>query len=210
MCSLQGPSAKVVAGTAPNIATWYIPQALLIANSEYFHTACAEPIKKGIVRKIVLLDCKPELFQPFVQWMYFATLPASETFGPCEEFQLWSLGDKLGASGFKDTLMTEIHSLFAFDASRPSPCFFTTEEAEWCWTQTEHGSRLRNFFLDTFPQHWTYLVEYSKNKTAWLGLLAEHPDLSSFLLSALASKDVGREEALDTKPVAAYLEMPKN
>ncbi|EAT84566.2 hypothetical protein SNOG_08290 [Parastagonospora nodorum SN15] len=159
---LQGPSAEVVAGAAPNIATWYIPQALRIVNSEYFRTACEEPIKKGILRKIALLDCKPELFQRFVQWMYFATLPASETFRSCEAFQLWSLGEKLTASGFKDTLMTEIHVLFAFDASRPSPCFFITEEAD------------------------------------------------SFLLSALASKDIGREEALDTKPLAAYLEMPKN
>ncbi|KAH4055411.1 hypothetical protein HBI37_021440 [Parastagonospora nodorum] len=181
---LQGPSAEVVAGAAPNIATWYIPQALRIVNSEYSRTACEEPIKKGILRKIVLLDCKPELFQRFVQWMYFATLPASETFRPCEAFQLWSLGEKLTASGFKDTLMTEIH--------------------------TEQYSQLPNFFLDTFPQHWNYLTEYSKNKLAWLGLLAEHPDLSSFLLSALASKDIGREEALDTKPLAAYLEMPKN
>jgi hypothetical protein len=106
--------------------------------------------------------------------------------------------------------MKEIYALFTFDASRPSPCLFTTEEAEWCWTQTEQYSQLRNFFLDSFPQHWNYLTEYSKNKSAWLGLLAEHPDLSSFLLSALASKDIGREEALDTKPQAAYLEIHKN
>lgn len=66
-------------------------------------------------------------------------------------------------------------------------------------------SSILSFFLDTFLQHWTYLTESSKNKVAWLGLLAEHPDLSSFLLSALAGRDGGRKEALDTKPLAAYL-----
>jgi hypothetical protein len=196
---------EVVAGTESNCATWNVPKALLSHHSEFFRTACNNPVKEDIEIQVAFLDYKPRAFQVFIQWIYFATIPFELGFedGVRFGFVLWTLGDRLLSDSFKNCLMQRMYHLHSLGTGlRLSP-----HDAEVCWNNTAPSPILRAFFLDTLSLHWTYLKYIHNNKAAWGKTLEKLPSLCQALL-ALAGTCSEQMGTLESKPVAAYLEGP--
>ena len=146
---------EITVGTGDAKAIWGIPKALLSHHSEFFRKACNGSFKEGVKNKLSLPEYDPKHFQIFLQWMYFDNLPklpaGSFAGGYIVRFQLWSLGDMLMATSFKNCVMKRIYEAFIY--SYPSVGFVksampTPEEVEYCWTRTTANSTLRKFLID--------------------------------------------------------------
>ncbi|KAF2133503.1 hypothetical protein P153DRAFT_274054, partial [Dothidotthia symphoricarpi CBS 119687] len=113
---LQGDSMEVSVIRGNKTAKWNIPKALLSHHSEFFRKACNETFKEGFENKIVLPDCEPRMFQIFVQWIYFDTLPEILSMGMMDNvwrvFHLWVLGDRILAKEFKNMVMEKIYKVY--------------------------------------------------------------------------------------------------
>jgi hypothetical protein len=119
--------------------------------------------------------------------------------------QLWSLGDRLQARLFKNSVMEKIYDIHSPKDDLGSG--FGVGDAEWCWTKIPEDSKLRNFFVDVFPQLWTYQKSYKGIKEEWGDFLMKHPDLARLTLLVLAgkyAKEFGPFEP--TPPLEAYLD----
>ena len=202
--SLQGHSIEVHVSSGSDRAIWNIPKALLQHHSDYFRLTCS---KGYLARTHTLSDCAPRLFQHFVQWMYFGTIPTLEDEYHCDELRLWALGSKLVAKEFKDFVMRKIYELYSFAGG--DPVHFSVKEAEWCWNNTAPESCLRKLFLDLLPQHWIYLEYFGDGKEDWSEFFARHPDLSHTLLLAVAGACADRKGKPEVMPVTGYLESSK-
>jgi hypothetical protein len=168
----------------------------------FFLLKCFGVSNNKDAEKIELANYRASLFQHFVRWMYFATLPDFADLDLLEDFELWALGDTLEANHFKDSVMKEIYRIYAF--KRDDTCRFLIDEVDWLWETAPTDSLLKKFFIDNLALHWIYMN--SSNTNEWENFFEDHPGLSSFLLVALSGKCADRTGKPKVKPLKAYLE----
>jgi hypothetical protein len=206
---LQGPSMEVTVGSGAESATWSIPKALLSHHSDYFRVACNGNFKEGIENRVTPHDVEPRLFQHFVEWLYFGTIPLlSDVERLYDGFRLWVPGDRLTSNGFKNDVMTQ--TFYLYEKTRVTPSILTTAEVAYCWNNSGLGSHLRLFLLDTFSQHWIYGEYMKADVEGWEALFLDLPDLHLRLtleVAELCSNGKGRPKV---KPLQTYLEAYKN
>ncbi|CAN9083767.1 unnamed protein product [Alternaria sp. RS040] len=182
---IRGPGMEVVVSHGSETQNWVIPKALLSHHSEFFRAACNGRFKEGIENKITLHDCWPEVFEGFVQWLYFATLPVEYLMSGDVyiSFHLWVLGDRLLATDFKNAAMRNIHEaryLYQMGAVAP-------QEVKYTWRHTSDKSALRRWVLDFVSLDWKEHCE-SYGQLESMDLFREIPDFGSNLLLRLGTK----------------------
>lgn len=192
-------------------AIWTIPKAMLSLHSEFFRKACYGPFKEGRENKMMLPECEPSIFQIFVQWLYFATLPEVECSDGARDIWLcWTLGDRLIASAFKDRAMRAIY-VWANTPSFEGGCRVLIEEIRWYLFHSTSGSLQRQFIVDCLATDLFFFkrtdCEYTDKAENWKNFLIECPDFAKEVLCA--SIGLG-EHGTDGKPLEAYLEATKN
>jgi hypothetical protein len=168
--------------------------------------------------KVSLPDREPFVFQIFVQWLYFDTIPdrlglsrLSTGKSLSNSFLLWTLGDYLQADAFKNRIMHELYRLHSLDGYTDVLRFveFTAAEVDYCWSQTMLASKLREFVLDTLAQHIVHgnYICMDDDKD-WAKVFTKHADLQLQVLSTIARSFIVYDEGI-TKvlPVDTYLEV---
>jgi hypothetical protein len=188
-------------GKAPHMGIWNIPQALLIHHSHFFRRKLYKMnvIEPAIIR---LPEIEASLFQHFLQWVYFATLPDYSVLNWCEDLELWTLGDDLDSDMFKNAVMDQ---MYRTRTSVDTTDVFMASEVEWVLTYSGRHSLLTKFVMDTVSVHWISKAGY-ENDDRWEGLFIRYPALSRTLLLAIAGKCADRTVEPKFKPLKAYLE----
>ncbi|CAN9100840.1 unnamed protein product [Alternaria alternata] len=185
MSLIQGPGMEVVVSHGVHTKNWVIPKALLSHHSGFFRVACDGPFEEGIENKITLHDCRPEVFEAFVHWLYFATLSHLKPewdyiYG---SFRLWILGDRLLVADFKNAAMRDLYDVHVVREQSVEP-----HEIEFIWKHTARGSALRRLVLDIVSLNWEkHCGMYAQS--VWLGLFRQFPDFGDSLLLRLGTKD---------------------
>ncbi|KAJ4310846.1 hypothetical protein N0V94_008250 [Neodidymelliopsis sp. IMI 364377] len=168
--------------------------------------------------KVSLPDREPCVFQIFVQWLYFDTIPdrlglsrLSTGKSISNSFLLWTLGNYLQADTFKNRIMHELCRLDSLDGYTDVLRFveFTAAEVDYCWSQTMPTSNLRGFVLDTLAQHIVYgnYICMDDDKD-WAKVFTKHADLQPQILAEIArSFNMYDEGVAKVLPVDTYLEV---
>lgn len=170
--------------------------------------------------KIMLADRLPAVFQIFIQWVYFGTIP--DRFGLSRmstgkslsnSFLLWTLGDDLQASEFKNRIMRELYTSYSLEGYTDEFLFieFSSAEVDYCWSQTKPGSKLRTFILDTLSHHITF-GDYIRvtEKNDWNKTFTKHSDLQLQVLATIAgSFNTYSQDITEIAEVNVYLEEVK-
>jgi hypothetical protein len=208
MWRLKAPSIEVIVGRDKDRSTWSIPQALLNHNSELLRLPRRGVLEHDTKGRFHLQNYDPKLFQHFVRWIYFATLP--RVFGVDKGiyigFKLWVLSERLKAYKFQEEIMRRIYQAHSF-GSEKEPSQFYPAEVKWCWTNAGPKSHLRSFILETLPQHWVFRTEIKENMDDWEGVMVHCPDLGRYLSLATAGLCADRTGKPQSKPVEAYLKI---
>lgn len=197
---------EVIVGSGWNQATWNIPQALLSRFSHYFLAILSRTMKHGVPEIHKLPEFDPNMFQHFIRWIYFATLPpimGVDEKGVYMGFRLWVIGEKLIADDFADAVMERIYQLHVFADDGPGQ--FRPVEVDWCWQNTHDSSLLRVFLLDTLSQHWIHLSYIQEDKAKWEKILVKNPRISQQLIMAVAGLGGGQNKSPTYKSLATYL-----
>ncbi|KAH8643175.1 hypothetical protein IG631_00638 [Alternaria alternata] len=178
---------EVIVSHGVRTKNWVIPKALLSHHSEFFRAACDGPFKEGIENKITLHDCRPEVFEGYVHWLYFATLPVHKPLWNhiyCIS-HFWILGDRLLVAEFKNAVLRDIHEAhYLYDIGVVAP-----QEVKCIWRHTSDESALRRWVLDFVSLDWKEHCD-SYGQLAWMDLFREIPDFGSNLLLRLGTKKV--------------------
>ncbi|KAJ4363239.1 hypothetical protein N0V95_001142 [Ascochyta clinopodiicola] len=213
------PVVEFFVGSEDDTASWTIPMALLIRHSDRFHDTTSNLVKEesSVTTKITLSDRTPAIFQIFVQWLYFDTIP--DRFGLSRlstggvlsnGFLLWTLGGHLQVGAFKDRIMRELYFLHSLDGYTDAFRLveFTSAEIDYCWSNTQSGSKLRAFILDTFSQHLVYDDYIRMNdENGWPKLFTKHSDLQVQIISTIArSPNIYSPDVTEVVKVDTYLE----
>lgn len=197
--SLQGAPVEVVVGSGDDTGSWWIPAALLTTRSGYLRAALSSSFKEAgsTFNQITLMNRSPAIFQIFVQWLYFDTIPDRfglsrlSTGGTLSNgFLLWTLGDYLEADTFQNRIMRELFNLHSLHGYVDELRFveFTAAEVEYCWSNTLPGSKLRQFILAMLSQHLLYgdYIRISDNND-WSKIFHKHSDLQLQVISTIAT-----------------------
>ena len=150
---------EVTVGMGNRTATWNIPKALLSHHSEFFHAACYGPFQEGLENKIQLPDCRPDVFQEFIRWMYFHTSYARIDPNEIEildKYALWILADRILAHQSKNHVMNTIYDYHKLDLKNELHMELDADDVSYCWTNTTSGSLLQKFIVDTLSEHLIY------------------------------------------------------
>lgn len=220
--SLQGPSVEVVVGAGDKTASWTIPVALLTKHAEYFRTPLSDTAHQGTpaVKKHTLADRSASIFQIFVQWMYFNTIPTRYDMSRTSTgeslsniFQLWTLGDFLKADEFKNRIMSDLYIMFSLQLQIDGFRFteLNAAEVEYCWSQTTDGSKLRIFILDILSHHITFgdYIHIGVDDE-WQKLFTTHADLQLRVLAHIAASSNTFSSLVSEIPaLTTYLETIK-
>ena len=188
----------------------FLPKALPCHHSVYCREACSK-LEPGMENKIVLPNCEPNTFKFFLQWMYEPILPEHYDFEVQDDvwdgLRAWVLGDRLQASGFKDSVMERIyneHSMMTDDYFELLP-----GDLDLCDWKAKPGSSLRNFVMDTMSQQWVFGKKFQLIKEQWIDHLDEIPKIRGGIFCAMAGIGSNGDGLPEIKPLATYLEGPE-
>lgn len=158
------------------------------------------------------------MFRIFVQWMYFGTLPGQLSLSRfstgetvSKSFMLWTLGDFLKAYAFKNDIMSKLYSSYSLDSLYDLSDFVELHwaEADYCWTRTEPGSKLRDFIVDIVSHHITF-GDYIciEENSDWYKLFTKHPELQLQLIARIAASPIKfTTEVIKIPGMNKYLEV---
>ena len=185
--------------TGDETKSWKLPVALLTHHSKYLSATLCDTVKQETptTNKLTLPDRPAAIFAIFVQWIYTDTIPKqfdlsrlSTGNAVSNSFQLWTLGDYLQAGKFKTRIMSELYASYSlnrfldgFEFMELSPA-----EADYCWSSTNEGSKLRLFLLDVLSHHVTF-AEYIRieSDNEWQKTFVKHADLQIQLLARISA-----------------------
>jgi hypothetical protein len=209
----EGPTVEVTVGTGTEERTWTLPKALLSHHSRFFRAAFEQPFKEGLENKISLPEDNPLAFEVFHDWLLLKRLPENFTDIADLEwtetgshvyltYQIWVLGDKLLASGFKNAAMKEIWNVFKpYNATE----YLSPEEVAYCLANTSPTSLLREWVLDVVISRWATLKEnHRTTHELWEETFEEHEELYKLLM--LHNGNFGPGFKRSIKHVSGYLE----
>lgn len=83
---------------------------------------------------------------------------------------------------------------------------FSRLSVEACWHHGASGSRLRQFFLDTFAQHWIFEDYMQTDRDKWEAVFDELPDLRREMLRAVGGICADRSGDPVVRPLGDHLE----
>jgi hypothetical protein len=185
-----------------------LPQSLLSSHSGFLRAACTRDFKERTENRIALPDDEPAIFASFVEWMYFGeyNVPVLMLFDTISmaavnhHARCYVLGDKLLSTGFKNYAM---HRLYAqYSAKRIFLDPVTTQDARYVWDNTAVGSKLRQFYLDYFAQHFANQSRLKGSTEEWDDLLMDFPDARLVLLKSFRAS---LEQRVCVKSEGEYL-----
>jgi hypothetical protein len=121
--------------------------------------------------------------------MYYGdyTAPVPKLFAPENTSMVkphamcYILGDKLLSTAFKNTAMSHLYRQHTAKPLFPTP--ITTQDARYVWDNTAVGSKLRQFYLDYFAQHFANPSRLKGSTEEWDGLLLDYSDARLILLN---------------------------
>ncbi|KAL7936955.1 hypothetical protein V8C35DRAFT_332213 [Trichoderma chlorosporum] len=153
---LQGRVLTIEVGSA-NPKTFHVHKNLICHTSVYFETALKDHWQTSPSEPVALKEEDPEIFEVYVHWLYFGTLPVQNDKpgleGNAEYVQLakaYVLGDFLVDVNFKnavmDTMFIKSHSM-ASDGRRPHPA---GPVIRYIYEKTPESSPPRRFLVDLF------------------------------------------------------------
>jgi hypothetical protein len=188
--------------------SWYLPQSLLSSRSPFLRAACTRDFKERSENRIALPDEEPVIFALFVEWLYYGeyTVPVLKfhdtnwTAAVNYHARCYVLGDKLLSTGFKNAAMSRLYNLYSRNSLFPSPV--TTQDARYVWDNTAVGSKLRQFYLDYFAQHFANSLRLKGSTEEWDDLLMDYADARLILLKSFRASS---EERGFVKAESEYL-----
>lgn len=180
--------------------TFGVHERLMRASSPFFDKAMSPEWQESVQRIIRLPEDEPEIFQLYVHWLYFGTLPVfcdePGHLGNTEYLDLakaYTLGDKLMDTMFQDTVIDAIIEKSRSKA-RDQRCWFPVGKTiEYAYSNTNESALIRKLFVDMYVRH---------GNPEWLHEWAEPTDLPPPFLLELASKllDRRRVPLLEIEP----------
>ncbi|EED13876.1 conserved hypothetical protein [Talaromyces stipitatus ATCC 10500] len=168
---LSGKILDVVVGGDQN-EIFSIHERLIRASSPFFDKAMSRKWKESLERTIKLPDNEPKIFQLYVHWLYYGTLPVlCDEPGLCgnaeylELVKAYTLGDKLLDSRFQNAVIDAIVEKSQSKARDGRIWFPVGSPIEYAYSNTNESSPIRKLLLDMYVHrgHRYWLHDYGNS-----------------------------------------------
>jgi hypothetical protein len=204
---LEGPTIEVTASHINLKSTWTVPKALLSRYSDFFKEASNEAHGENQQQKISLKGIMPKSFQVFLQWIYFDTSPQIwESLAPPKtmwnQLNIWDLGCKLKASGFKDCVLTSFYNTYTMCGSTYG--HFGYYVLTWCKAEKDKNCPLRKFLIHTLAQHWVYADYIEKDLGGWMDRFKECAEVHQEVFRGMVGMLAGRQHEVEVAPLEHF------
>lgn len=124
----------------PARESWAIQKALLTRHSLFFHRALLGVFREAYDKIVILPDDDPDAFGRFVPWLYTGSYTRSGAEPLLQCAKTWILGDKLGATAFKNLVIETLLD---------DPDYVTEpDDLRYVYAHTPAKSSLRQYLTD--------------------------------------------------------------
>lgn len=178
-----------------------VHERLIRAYSPFFDKAMSGNWQESSRRAVELPDDEPTIFQLYIHWLYYETLPVfcnePGLSGNAEYLELikaYILGDKLMDSKFQDAVIDAIIEKSVSKASDGASWYPVGEALEYTYNNTNGSALIRKLLVDMY-------VIYGHGN--WLHDWGEAASIPQPFLSELASRLLD----LDRRDVVSRLKM---
>jgi hypothetical protein len=189
--------------------TWMFPKALLAHHAGYFRRA--DRFKEGEENKVTLESFDPEIFELFVEFIYFGRYSYRDDLQDVtrirDSAKAWVLGDYLDAVEFKNFAMKNLHSIYFPPDNQMPKSTVGPELVEYCCSNSPVTSHLHALFKDILITYWhdIVIIHYrQETREKWNTIWDEHRDFRNDVLYYTNQEPEHRSEA--RKSVESYLE----
>jgi hypothetical protein len=188
--------------------SWTIPKALLAHHAGYFRRA--DQFKEGEENKVTLESFDPEIFELFVEFVYFGRYSYRDLQDGTrirDSAKAWVLGDYLNAVEFKNFAMKNLHSFYFPPNDQVSKSKVEPELVDYCCTNSPVTSYLYALFRDILITYWhdNSITNYRREtREKWNTIWDEHRDFRNDVLYYTNQDPEHRGQA--RKSVESYLE----
>ncbi|KAL6824003.1 hypothetical protein V8C40DRAFT_247034 [Trichoderma camerunense] len=180
---LRGRALTVTVGST-NPVTFSVHEHLICATSDYFKTAMKGHWETSTSGSITLKEEDPEVFEIYMHWLYFETLPVQNDNpgleGNTEYIQLaksYALGELLQDTNFKDAVLDGILLKCRSNATDGQSWFPVGPAIRHIYDGTPESSPARRLLVDLYTYH---------GRGDWLTDWASKDDLPKQFLLDLA------------------------
>jgi hypothetical protein len=189
--------------------TWTIPKALLAHHAGYFRRA--DRFKEGEEHKVTLESFDPEIFELFVEFMYFGRYSYRDNLQDGtrirDSAKAWVLGDYLDAVELKNFAMRNLYSIYFPPDNQMPKSKVGPELVDYCCTNSPVVSHLYALLKDILITYWhdINIIRYSRETCEkWNTIWDEHRDLRNDVLYYTNQDPESR--SLARMSVESYLE----
>jgi hypothetical protein len=188
--------------------TWTIPKSLLAHHAGYFRRT--DRFKEGEQNKVTFESFEPEIFELFVEFMYFGR------YSYCDDLQdatrirdsakAWVMGDYLDAVGFKNFALKNLHGIYFPPDNQAPRSTVGPELIDYCCAMSPVNSSLYNLISDVLIVFWddcNVVIYNDTNNKQWDEIWDEHRKFRNSILYYTNQTKSGR--AMRRLPVKDYL-----
>lgn len=172
--------------------SWSLPKALLSHHSGFFQRACrldSKTFLEGEENKIHLTEAESEIFELFVQFMYFGEYLSTDDLKDCTRIRdtarAWVMGDFLDAIEFKNYSMKELYSIYNPGLGGDPIPGIGHQLIDFVCSRSLRDSPLWEFFHNVCVAYWHRIevIQYDLDtKKEWDAVWGRHESFRNELL----------------------------
>ena len=157
-----------------------IQKDLLTTHSLFFHRALLGDFREAHANIVAMPEDDPDAFGSFVRWMYTGEYEQQTCPTVIKSAKAWILGDKLGATAFKNSIIQHL-----IDGCKNQ--WIEPRDLRYVYAHTAAGSKLQLYFAHQAAfefQQQGYPLEHFRDE--WSSTLQEGGDSASDLFFSFA------------------------
>jgi hypothetical protein len=181
-----GTTVRIVVGTQAgefssndSSHVWDLEPVLISHYSQKLRSACDRKRNSNERICITLPEDDPYIFELFYMWMLDGTTIGRTTSLVARDqavnldAQAWILEDQLRSVDFKNYAMSRLYDQYA---TYFSPKAISPKDVAYVFKHSSADSKLRQFYLDLFPEQWKNMLCVSNNVEEWDEIVHDHKD----------------------------------